>query len=279
MGKVKTRFLGMEEIEKKQKQEQKKKASKKKVKVPGKHKGGEQVKVVEVDQEALDKMQKAVALAEQPASAKAPAGKEKAKKAKARVRGKKYQQAKKSLSKDEKYQIDKAIDLLKKIRFAKFDESVELHLNTVKEGLKGEVQLPHSVGKLVQIKVVDDKLLDQIEQGKIDFDILVTHPSYMSKLAKLAKILGPKGLMPNPKTGTISDKPEEVVKKFAKGALRWKSETKAPLIHLMVGKISFDQKKLIENIEVMLKSIGKQNLKSAYLKTTMSPAVQLDLDK
>lgn len=278
MGKVKTRFLGMEEIEKKQKKEQKKRAQEKKTKVPGKHKGGEQVRVVEVDQEALAKMERAVALAEQTPET-AETEKKKAKKVKARVRGKKYQQAKKTVSRDEKYQVTKAIDLLKKIKFAKFDESVELHLNTVKNGLKGEIQLPHSVGKSVQIKIVDDKLLDQIEQGKIDFDILVAHPSYMPKLAKLAKILGPKGLMPNPKTGTISDKPEEVIKKFAKGALRWKSEAKAPLIHLMVGKISFEQKKLAENIEAMVKSIGKQNLKSAYLKTTMSPAVQLDLDK
>ncbi len=277
MGKVKTRFLGMEEIEKKQKKAQKEKAQEKKTKAPGKHKGGEQVKVVEADQEALAKMKKAVALAEQTPEA-AKIENKKSKKAKARVRGKNYQKAKKTASKDEKYQIDKAIDLLKKIKFAKFDESVELHLNVLKEGLRGEVQLPHSVGKSVRIKIVDDKLLDQIEQGKIDFDILVTHPSYMPKLAKLAKILGPKGLMPNPKTGTISDKPEDVVSKFAKGAVRWKSEPKAPLIHLMVGKISFDQKKLMENIEAMLKSVGKQNLKSIYIKTTMSPSLQINLD-
>jgi len=277
MGKVKTRFLGMEEIEKKQKKAQKEKAQEKKTKAPGKHKGGEQVKVVEADQEALAKMKKAVALAEQTPEA-AKIENKKSKKAKARVRGKNYQKAKKTASKDEKYQIDKAIDLLKKIKFAKFDESVELHLNVLKEGLRGEVQLPHSVGKSVRIKIVDDKLLDQIEQGKIDFDILVTHPSYMPKLAKLAKILGPKGLMPNPKTGTISDKPEDVVSKFAKGAVRWKSEPKAPLIHLMVGKISFDQKKLMENIEAILKSVGKQNLKSIYIKTTMSPSLQINLD-
>ncbi len=278
MGKVKTRFLGMEEVEKKQKKEQKKKAQEKKTKAPGKHKGGEQVRVVEVDQEALEKMEKAVALAEQSSSSKAQADKEKTKKAQAKVRGKKYQQAKKNLSKDEKYQLEKAIDLLKKIKYAGFDESVELHLNTVKEGMKGEVRLPHSVGKQVRIKVVDDELLGQIEQGKIDFDILVTHPSYMPKLAKLAKILGPKGLMPNPKTGTISDRPDEVVKKFAKGDFRWKSEAKAPLIHLMVGKISHGNKELLENTEILIKSIGKSNIKSAYLKTTMSPALRVEIE-
>lgn len=278
MGKVKTRFLGMEEIEKKQKKEQKKKAQKKKTKAPGKHKGGEQVKVVEVGEDALAKMKKAQELAEKTPEVSSSENKKIKKVTKARVRGKKYQQAKKTVSKDEKYQVNKAIDLLKKIKFAKFDESVELHLNTVKEGLKGEVQLPHSVGKSVRIGIVDDKLLDQIEQGKIDFDILVAHPSYMPRLAKLAKILGPKGLMPNPKTGTISDKPEEVAKKFSQGALRWKSEAKTPLIHLMVGKISYDQKQLTENIEALLRSVGKQNLKSVYIKTTMSPSLQIDLD-
>ncbi len=277
MGKVKTRFLGMEEIEKKQKQEQKKRAIEKKVKTPGKHKGGEQVKVVEVGQEALAKMKKAVALAEQTSEA-VQSEKKKTKKTKAKVRGKKYQQAKKTVSKSEKLEIAKAIELLKKIKFAKFDESVELHLNTTKDSLKGEVQLPHSLGKTIRVKIVDDKLLDQIEQGKIDFDILVTHPTYMPRLAKLAKILGPKGLMPNPKTGTISDKPQEVAQKFAKGALRWKSEPKAPLIHLMVGKISHGNKELLENIEALIKSIGKSNIKSAYLKTTMSPAVRLRIE-
>lgn len=281
MGKVKTRFLGLEDIEKQQKQEQKKKKhskeAKKKVHLAG-MKGGERTVTVEADEESLAKMEKAQKAAEEtPEPVKNE--KKKAKKvAKARVRGKKYQQAKKSVNRDEKMNLTKAIDLLKKIKYANFDESVELHLNTVKERLKGEVQLPHSIGKTVRIKIVDDELLDQIAQGKIDFDVLVTHPSYMPKLAKLAKILGPKGLMPNPKTGTISDKPEEVAKKFARGALRWKSEPKAPLIHLMVGKISYEPKKLTENVQTLINSVGRQNLKAVYIKTTMSPAIMLDIE-
>ncbi len=280
MGKVKTRFLGLEEVEKQQKQEQKKrkqtKEGKKKVHLAG-MKGGERTVTVEADKEALVKMEKAKELAEGKLEIAEETGKKVKKSAKARGRGKKYQQAKKAVVNNGQLELKKALDILKKIKYAKFDESVELHLNATKEGLRGEVQLPHSLGKTIRIKIVDDKLLDRIEQGRIDFDVLVTHPSYMPKLAKLAKILGPKGLMPNPKTGTISDKPEEVAQKFAQGGIRWKSEAKAPLIHLTVGKVSFADKDLIENIEAYFKAIGKGNIKSAYLKTTMSPALQIKI--
>src|SRR4030067_3160480 len=100
----------------------------------------------------------------------------------------------------------------------------------------------------------------------------------MPRLAKQAKVLGPKGLMPNPKAGTISDKPEEVAKKFLKGSIRWKTEAKAPLIHQMIGKISFEDKMLADNALAFLTSIGKNHILSAYIKTTMSPSVIFDLE-
>jgi len=118
-----------------------------------------------------------------------------------------------------------------------------------------------------------------LENGKIDFDILITHPSYMPRLARFAKVLGPKGLMPNPKVGTISSKPEEIVKKFEKGLLHWKTEPKAPLIHQLIGKLSDDDKALVENASKFLQGVGKTHILSVYIKSSMSPSIKLDLEK
>ena len=108
---------------------------------------------------------------------------------------------------------------------------------------------------------------------------MIAAPDAMRIVGQLGQILGPKGLMPNPKAGTVSMKPEEVVKKFEKGMLRWKTEAKFPLIHQMIGKISNDEKNLIANAEKFIEAVGKNHLKKAYIKTTMSPAVKLILEK
>jgi len=260
MGKIKTRLIGDEETEKKQKKEQKEKAAEKKVKKqkPAEKKEDKQVKTeetkAEVKKTAVEKKPKVI-----------------------KQRGKRYLENSKKIDKTKIYTLEQAVELLKKIKFAKFDESMELHLNVDKEGIKGEAELPYSTGKTVRIRIIDDKTLAELEKGKIEFDILITHPSFMPKLAKFAKMLGPKGLMPNPKAGTISPKPEEVAKKFEKGALRWKTEPKAPLIHQMIGKISFEDNKLVENARIFIKSVGKAHILKAVMKTTMSPSVKLDL--
>ena len=132
---------------------------------------------------------------------------------------------------------------------------------------------------LMKHPIHKEKSLPAGRQGKIEFDVLVTHPSFMPKLAKFAKVLGPKGLMPNPKAGTVSTKPEEVVKKFEKGMLRWKTEAKFPLIHQMIGKISFEEKKLIANAEKFIEAVGKTHIKNAFIKTTMSPSIKLEMLK
>ncbi len=287
MGKIRTRIIGLEDVEKKQKEDQKRRAEEKK---HAKHKiraqglkGGERMGQVEVGEESIKKMEKAKKILESPASVPTQSGlrrgKEKAKKIKVHARGKKYQEAKKLVDAKKTYTLDQALKLLKKMKLSKFDESVELHLNVDQTGLKGEVDLPNSTGKTLRVKIVDDKVLADIEKGKLEFDLLVTNPSYMPKLAKFAKILGPKGLMPNPKAGTISPKPEEVAKKYEKGALRWKTEAKFPLIHQMIGKVSFEDKKLLENAEAFFKSVGKAHIFSAYIKSTMSPSVKIDLEK
>ncbi len=283
MGKIRTKVLGLEQIEEEQKkkrreqlQQKKARQSAQKIRAQG-LKGGERMVEVQVKEKDIEKMEKVKKIMEEKAEIKKPAAIKRPKTEK--KRGKNYQNAKKSIEKDKKYSLLEAVKLLKKIKYTKFPESVELHLNVDKVGLKGEVELPYSTGKKLRVRIVDDKTLTEIEQGRIEFDILIAHPSFMVRLAKFAKVLGPKGLMPNPKTGTVTDNPEAVAKKFEKGSLHWKTEPKFPLIHQMIGKLDFDEQQLVANASAFLKSVGKAHTLSAFIKSTMSPSVKLDLEK
>lgn len=109
----------------------------------------------------------------------------------------------------------------------------------------------------------------------MDFDILITHPSFMPKLAKFARVLGPKGLMPNPKAGTISTNPQEVAKKYSGGLLKWKSEAKFPLVHQMIGKVSQDEAQIVENAVSFVDAVGRPNIQKVVIKTTMSPGLAI----
>lgn len=262
MGKIRTRLIGVEEIEEKQKEEQKKRSQEKKM-----EKGKE---VVEEKEEKVDAPKE-----------EKKADKKKSKKEAAvphKVRGKKYTEALKKTDQKKKYTVEEAVTHLKKIAFAKFDESVELHLNVLKESMRGEVELPHTTGKTVRVVIVSDAVLEKLEKGIVDFDILIAHPSFMPKLAKYARSLGPKGLMPNPKAGTISPNPEEAAKKFEKGTLRWKTEGKAPLIHQLVAKLPHETKAITENVTAFLNSVGVKNIKKAFIKSSMSPSLELNLE-
>lgn len=259
MGKIRTRILGLEEIEEKQKKEQKEKSATKKTQKKKEIK--EEVKTEEKKEKKPEKK-----VVEDKKVVPEP-----------RKRGKKYQENKKMVDKNKLYSLKEAVEMLKKFKKASFDESVELHLVVDEVGLKGEVELPYSTGKTVRVKIVDDKVLEEIEKGKLDFDVLVAHPSFMPKLTKFAKILGPKGLMPNPKAGTISPNPEEIVKKFSKGVLRWKTEPKFPLIHQMIAKISVKEEEIVANAEKFIDAVGKKHIKKTYIKTTMSPSLKLQI--
>jgi large subunit ribosomal protein L1 len=259
MGKIRTRTLGVEEVEKKQKKAQKVRSEeKKKVKSSSAKSKEEKIAAVPVKPTVEVKKVKEAVI-------------------KTKAHGKKYMEVKKLVDKSKSYSLVEAVKLVKKLKYAKFDESVELHLNVDKAGLRGEVELPFSTGKSFRVKIVSDAVLAEIEKGDLNFDILITHPSFMPKLAKYAKVLGPKGLMPNPKSGTISPQPEEVAKKFAKGTLRYKTEAKFPLIHQMIGKVSFEDKDLVANAEAFLKAVGYAHILQAFIKTTMSPSVKLNL--
>lgn len=276
MGKIRTRILGLEEIEKKQKEKQKEKAQeKKKIRAPG-LKGGERMIEVEVKEKELEKLEKAKKILTAKKEKKEEEKQEKKIK-KIKIRGKKYQQLKKLINPKKEYSIKESVSLLKKMDQFNFKQTVEMHLNVDKVGLRGEVDLPYSIGKKIRVAIVNDEVLKKIEEEKIDFDVLISHPSYMPRLARFAKVLGPKGLMPNPKAGTISTTPEMVAKKFEKGMIRWKTEPKFPLIHQLIGKLSMKEEELEKNIVAFLKSVGLNHIRSAFIKATMTPALKLDL--
>lgn len=192
--------------------------------------------------------------------------------------GKKYKSAQSKRTKDTVYSLADALKKVKEMKYASFDETLELHINTRETGVKGEVVLPHGTGKDVRVAIVDEALLKAIDNGTFDFDILIATPATMPQLVKYARVLGPKGLMPNPKNGTVTDKPEDAVKKFKGGAVRYQTEAKFPILHQAVGKVSFSDEQLGQNISVLVEGLKKKNIVSMYLSATMTPSVKVDVD-
>lgn len=205
------------------------------------------------------------------------AKKEKFAKAKVKAESKRHKENQILVSKTQSYSLDQALETLKKFKTSKFDETVELHINTREKGISGQVVLPHGTGKTLVIKIADDTILGEVAKGKINFDVLVATPQMMPQLARVAKILGPRGLMPNPKNGTIAENPEEAVKKLSGGQVSYKTENDAPIIHAIVGKVSFEDNKLKDNVKTFLSSVGNEKIASVTLKSTMSPAIRLSL--
>lgn len=286
MGKIRVKALGDEGLEKEQKKEarlaretrqaQKRKEAKMS-KAPG-LKGGERVVGIGPSEEEIEKQleeEKKAGLkpAEQEQEDKKVSKKTK-KKTKARKRSPRYTSAKALIDK-KLFTVSEALDLLEKLNRAKFDETVELHINTI-EAVSGNFTLPHGTGKKTKVAIADDKLIAEIEKGKIDFDILLAQPQMMPKLGKVAKILGPRGLMPNPKNGTISQNPEEAAKKYEGGQINFKTESKSPILHLVIGKASFGKSKLFDNAKTVFQNIAKGKIRKVVLKSTMSPAIKID---
>jgi large subunit ribosomal protein L1 len=193
-------------------------------------------------------------------------------------RSKKYKAMAKKVKKNELYSIEDGIKLLAELSKATKLKTVELHLNMRDSGIKGELKLPHSTGKEVKIAIFSDKVAADINSGKIDFDILLATPADMPKLAKFARILGPKGVMPNPRSGTITDNPEKRAEELSSGGtLPYKTEAKFPIIHLNLGSINQNNSDLAENIAEALRSIGVTKIKNAYLSCTHTPSVKLSI--
>lgn len=277
MGKIRIKTLGTEEEgAQKEKGKRRREEKKKRLTHIAGLRGGE--RVIDMSTTAPE-VPEAVEIprgwqAEAPAEAMTPPT-VKGKKKIPRSRGKAYLKAKKLIEPSKLYPISQAVELVKKTSLSKFDGTVEVHINTTEKGIRGQVNLPHGTGRKTRVAIADENLISEIEKGKIDFDILVANQVIMPKLAKVAKILGPRGLMPNPKNGTISIEPEKLALSLSKGQIQFKTEPAAPIIHFVLGKVSFPIKHLEENFKALISAIDPQKIKSVFLTSTMSPAIKV----
>ena len=198
---------------------------------------------------------------------------------KKKSRSKKYQAVRSQVDKTKLYDPFSTIELIKKLSYSSFPGTIVAHM-VLEERFQGErveLQFPHSTGKSITVAIADDKLLTDIKAGKIKFDILLATPDMMPKLAKLAKILGPKGLMPNPKQGTLIADPKAKKKELESGKITIRSEGKAPLMHIVIGNTNMDTKELVENLQTLLTAL-KDKVSKISLAATMSPGIKVALE-
>lgn len=220
---------------------------------------------------------------------------------------KRYTALLEKVDKTKQYSIEEAIDILKQLHSAKFDESVELAIKLgidpkkLQQPVRGSVVLPYGTGKEIKVLVFasgenykkaqeagadyvgGNELVEKIKSGWLDFDYVIATPDMMKIVAPLGKILGPRGLMPNPKTGTVTDNVEQAVKEAKKGKVDFKMDRDGN-IHMAVGKISFEKEKLKENILAAISAVMSVKptgvrgtyIKSIHLSLTMSPSIKLN---
>ncbi len=205
------------------------------------------------------------------------------------------------------YSVEEAADLVKQTAKAKFDESVEIHIRLgidpkqSDQIVRGTILMPNGIGKTRKVAVIakgekqleaekagadkagSTEIIEEITKGVLDFDVLVATPDCMKDLSKVAKILGPKGLMPNPKAGTVTFDIEQTVKDLKKGRVEYKNDSFG-IIHCSVGKASFEKDKLVENIKAIVSAVVKakpsaakgQYVKSISISSTMGPGIYID---
>jgi large subunit ribosomal protein L1 len=262
--------------------------------------------VKEVEERQAKEERKAAAPAEDEKKPVGPA--KKPTRTKAERAGKKYREAAKLIEKDKLYTLAEALDLAIKTSPVKFDATVEIHMNLgvdprqADQNVRDIVVLPAGTGKSVRVAVfadgdnVDkakkagadiaagDEFLQQLEKEQIDFDVLISMPSLMPKLGKYARFLGPRGLMPNPKSGTVTNDVATAVTQAKAGRVEYRVDT-AGIVHLGIGKVSFGPQKLLQNAEAVTASIRSAkpaSLKGTYIKavhisSTMGPSIKVAL--
>lgn len=196
-----------------------------------------------------------------------------------RVRGKRYVAARKKYDINKLYSLSEAIELVKSTSLSKFDGKIEAHILGMDMGNIGEIAFPHLELGSKKIVILDDAVLAEIKDGKVNFDILIATPVTMPKLLPFAKLLGPRGLMPNPKNGTLSDKPEEALKRLSVAKTMIKSEKKAPVIHQVVGKVSQKTEEIVANINELIKVVKFVKMKKLVLCATMGPGIKCEIIK
>ncbi len=222
-------------------------------------------------------------------------------------RGKKYQAAAKKIESGKLYTLKEALALAPETCPCNFDSTVEAHVRLgvdprqADQNIRATVVLPHGNGKTVRVAVFapldeakkalaagadiaeDEEFIQRLEKGQIDFDVLIATPAYMPKLGKFARLLGPKGLMPNPKAGTVTTDIEKAVKESKAGKVEYRVDKQA-IIHIGLGKTSFDQDKLLENANVFFESLKSHRpaslkgsyVKSVYIATTQGPSIPVE---
>jgi len=196
-----------------------------------------------------------------------------------RVRSKKYVAARRLYDTNKLHPLSQAIELVKKTSLSKFDGKIEAHVLGMDMGNIGEIIFPHLELASKKIVILNDEILAQIKDGKVNFDILIATTVTMPKLLPFAKILGPQGLMPNPKNGTLTDKPEETLKKLSVAKTIIKSEKKAPVIHQIVGTVSQKTEEIVANINELIKVVKPIKIKKLVLCATMGPGVKCEVVK
>ena len=226
-------------------------------------------------------------------------------------RGKRYQEAAKNIDRSVQYDVAEAIGLAKKSAVAKFDETIEVHIRTGCDGrhaeqqIRGAVVLPHGTGKTVKVLVFakgakadeaeaagadyvgGEELIPKIQNdGWLDFDVVVATPDMMGVVGRLGRVLGPKGLMPNPKAGTVTMDVTKAVNDIKAGKIEYRLD-KANIVHVPIGKASFTEEQLTDNFQTLMSAINKakpstlkgQYLKSVTIASTMGPGVKVNVTK
>lgn len=273
-------------------------------------KGKRSAKAIFEVEEKLAKVERKAQSAE--ATAKAGKPKVAVKPARSRLEraGKKYREVSKLLEKGKEYSLKEAVELALKTSTTKFDSTVELHINLnvdpkqADQNLRDNLVLPAGTGKTVRVAVFaepddakaakavgadisgSDEFLQQLDKNVIDFDLLITLPTMMPKLAKYAKTLGPKGLMPNPKSGTVTTNIVKAVEQAKAGRLEYRVDSTG-IVHSGIGKVSFGPEKILQNAEAVLGSIKNNKpasvkvalIKSVHLTTSMGPSVRVALNE